>query len=566
MVEPSATEHPLIGQTLNGRYRVSALIGTGGMSAVYRAEHVQLGRSVALKVLNAEMATHREAMLRFEREALVSAKIQHPNVVSATDSGRLRDGSLYLVLELVEGRSLRDLITSEGQLPMPRALSIATQIADALDAAHRAGVIHRDLKPSNVMLLARDGHTDFVKVLDFGLARAQGATSAGEALTQSGRIFGTPEYMAPEQARGEKVDERGDIYALGVILYELLAGRPPFESPELMALLIKHIQEAPPPLPAEVPQRLARYVMTLLEKEPDQRPKSARQVSKALSKLALPQVERSTRPPEPAASTVPAAAAPASVRRQPRRLLVPVGVIAALASAGIFWLGRPERSTEPQPSAPAAQVDAPSEAAEPSALPVPPAVAPPRPDGSAELARGVQLAGSGQFGEALSALNGALDIDPGLRDSPELLAAVRRAADAPATRDRALELAAKRLGASGADLLYDVWSSTSGKTPATRAARKWLDAPAVRARAQPATLLALEIREAKTCSAVRSLLPSMAEHGDERSLSPLRRYRATNGCGFLGFGDCHKCLRRDSSLEKAIAAVGKREAPRFALK
>jgi hypothetical protein len=333
-----------------------------------------------------------------------------------------------------------------------------------------------------------------------------------------------------------------------------------------MALLIKHIQEAPPPLPAEVPQRLARYVMTLLEKEPDQRPKSARQVSKALSKLALPQVERSTRPPEAAASTVPAAAAPASVRRQPRRLLVPVGVIAALASAGIFWLGRPESSTEPQPRAPAGQVDAPSEAAEPSAAPVPPPVVPPRPDGSAELARGVQLASSGQFAEALSALNGALDIDPGLRASPELLAAVRRAADAPAARDRALELAAKRLGASGADLLYDVWSSTSGKTPATRAARKWLDAPAVRARAQPATLLALEIREAKTCSAVRSLLPSLAEHGDERSLSPLRRYRATNGCGFLGFGDCYKCLRRDSSLEKAIAAVGKREAPRFAPK
>ncbi len=562
MAPPSATEHPLIGQTLNGRYRVIAQIGTGGMSAVYRAEHVQLGRPVALKVLNAEMATHREAMLRFEREALVSAKIQHPNVVSATDSGRLRDGSLYLVLELVEGRSLRDLITSEGQLPMPRALSIATQIADALDAAHRAGIVHRDLKPSNVMLLARDGHSDFVKVLDFGLARAQGATSAGEALTQSGRIFGTPEYMAPEQARGEKVDERGDIYALGVILYELLAGRPPFESPELMALLIKHIQEAPPPLPAEVPPRLARYVMTLLEKEPDQRPKSARQVSKALSKLALPQVERSTRPPP--VSTVPAAA-PASVRRQPRRLLVPVGLVAALASAGIFWLGRPQSAKQPEPSAPAAHADAPSEPSEPSPTPpVPPP--PPKPDGSAELARGVQLASSGQFAEALSALDGALDIDPRLRDSPELLAAVRRAADAPATRDRALDLAAKRLGASGADLLYDVWSRASGKTPATRAARKWLDAPGVRARAQPATLLALQIREAKTCSAVRALLPSMAEHGDERSLSPLRRYRATNGCGFLGFGDCYKCLRRDNSLEKAIAAVGKREAPRFASK
>ncbi len=552
MAELGDTEHPLIGQTLNGRYRVLSVIGTGGMSAVYRAEHVQLGRAVALKVLNAEMALHREAMLRFEREALLSAKIQHPHVVSATDSGRLPDGSLYLVLELVAGRSLRELINAEGQLAVPRALAIAAQIADALDAAHRMGIVHRDLKPSNVMLLDRDGHTEFVKVLDFGLARQQGASIPGEALTRSGRIFGTPEYMAPEQARGEAVDERADLYALGVIAYELLAGRPPFHAPELLALLIKHIQDVPPPLPLEIPEPVSRLVMALLEKEPDRRPKSARQVSKALSKLAA-HPARLSLPPE------------ARKRLEPRQLLIPAALAAALAMGGAFWLTSPRpapATNEPHAAAPAGS-PAPAQAA---ARSQPPAAPIPKPDGSAALALGVRLIASGQADQGLNALTTALDLEPRLSESKELLAAVRRAIDDPVTQDRALELTALRLGASAADLLFDVWTAQSKKTPKTRAARKWLDSPSVRASARPAALLALEVRALKTCSSARALLPRLAEHGDQRSLSPLKRYRATNGCGFLGFGDCYGCLRRDDALEKTIALITARPAPRFGSK
>ena len=544
MTELGAAEQTLVGQTLNGRYRVLSQIGTGGMSAVYRAEHIQLGRPVALKVLNAEMATHPEAMQRFEREALLSAKIQHPHVVSATDSGRLADGSLYLVLELVAGRSLRDVMSGEGRLPVARALAIIGQIADALDAAHRLGIVHRDLKPSNVMLLEQDGQTEFVKVLDFGLARQQGASVPGEALTQSGRIVGTPEYMAPEQARGEEVDERADLYALGVIAYELVAGRPPFHAPELLALLIKHIQEVPPALPTEIPEGVSRFVMALLEKEPDRRPKSARQVSKTSSKLAT----HLLRPSLPTRSTTPA--------RAPRSLLIYVAIGALLSlAAALGWAWRPSStaSNAPSPETPAVTR-------------APPPAPVPEPDGSAEIELGIRLINTGQALAGLDALGRALDIRPASSENAELLAAVRRAIEDPTARDRALELTATRLGPPAADLLFDVWNAKSAKTPATRAARKWLDTPSVREKARPAALLALEIREAKTCFSVRALLPRMKEHGDARSLSPLRRYRATNGCGFLGFGDCYRCLRRDDALEKAITLVATRPAPSFSSK
>ncbi len=531
MTDPANTEDKLIGQTLNGRYRVVSRIGEGGMSAVYRADHLLLGRPVALKVLNAEMAGHREAMLRFEREALVSGKIQHPNVVSASDSGRLADGSLYLVLELVEGRSLRDLSKSEGKLPAPRALAIAAQIADALDAAHGAGVVHRDLKPSNVMLLTREGTSEFVKVLDFGLARQQGATVSGEALTRAGRIFGTPQYMAPEQARGDQVDERADLYALGVILYELCAGRPPFDASDLLVLLMQHIRESPPALPDHVPEPVARFILALLQKDPGRRPKSARRVSKALRKLAVP--------------ATPANTLTGRLARGGARRLLAAGVcLAALTTAGLLWLAGSEGPTLGVVSEP----------------PVRPA-----PDASAALTRAKQLLVAGDSGGALDELEQALDIQPNLGRDAGLLAAVRKAVDDPVTRDRAIELSARRLGAAGVDLLYDVWACTSRKTPATRAARKWLDEPETRTRAHPAAVLALEIRAARTCGAVRDLLPRLTEQGDERSLSPLRRYRTTRGCGFLGLGDCYKCLRRGDALEKAIAAVARRPAPSFEL-
>jgi serine/threonine-protein kinase len=591
---PSSGPPSLIGQTLGGRYLVTSLIGAGGMGAVYRAEHTQLQKPVALKVLNADMAAHREAAQRFEREALVSARIVHPNVVSATDSGRLADGSLYLVLEFVSGRSLRQLIDAEGRLPPARALAIAGQIAEALAAAHAAEIVHRDLKPGNVMLLERDGNSEFVKVLDFGLARVLGQPSTAEPLTRSGAIFGTPEYMAPEQARGEAVDHRADLYALGIILYELLSGKPPFQAQELVAVLIKHLQEPPPPLPADIPAPLAAYVMSLLDKQPAQRPQDALSVVKALRRLAphspvhtLPP-SRSTAPPRdlvvplvPSLVSQVAGGArwcherlllpllrrsrdPALLRRlrnaallggsPVRRLAVALAVLMPLAAlvALLLW-----------PSGSNPELEQRARQGEPQALSELAALAAAKRSAAASLALAVGSLNGGQSEAGLKALGEALTADPELADNAELSWGVRRAVDDAATREQALEFAATRLGARGIDLLFDVWLSKTAKAPTIKAARKWIDKDTVRAQASPAVKMALALRETKGCSALRDLLPKAKSDGDERSLGALKRLQSKSGCGFLSLEDCYSCMRSDASLEQAISAVTARPAPSF---
>jgi len=219
------------------------------------------------------MAQHREAALRFEREAMVSARIVHPHVVNATDSGRLPDGSLYLVLEYVSGHSLRELRDRESPLPPARALAICAQIADALAAAHKAEIVHRDLKPGNVMLLSHDGNPEFVKVLDFGLARVVGSDEVGEPLTRSGSVFGTPEYMSPEQMDGQAVDQRADIFAFGCVLYEMLAGRKAFEGGSPMVVVAAIMNAEPPPIEAlrTAPPVVDHLLRRCLEKDPNRR-------------------------------------------------------------------------------------------------------------------------------------------------------------------------------------------------------------------------------------------------------------------------------------------------------
>jgi serine/threonine protein kinase len=275
---------PLIGQILAGRYRIDDLLGSGGMGSVYRAEHVHMRKAVAVKVLHREMTALPEIVARFEREAVASARIQHPNVAAATDFGKLEDGSFYLVLEFVEGRSLRDLLDEQRSLAPARASDIARQIAGALAAAHAAQVVHRDLKPDNVMLVAREGVAEFVKVLDFGIAKVVAEEMRDQpVLTQYGSVFGTPEYMSPEQTLGQPVDHRADLYALGILLYEMLAGRTPFADDDMMLVLTRQMTAEPPPLPAHVPPELAKLVMALLRKQPSDRIQSAGEVVTCLS-------------------------------------------------------------------------------------------------------------------------------------------------------------------------------------------------------------------------------------------------------------------------------------------
>jgi eukaryotic-like serine/threonine-protein kinase len=281
-----------IGQVLAGRYRIVSLLGSGGMGSVYRAEHVHMQKSVAVKILHRHMTTNREVVARFEQEAVAAGRIEHPNVTAALDFGKLDDGSFYLALEYVEGKNLGDVLDLGAMAP-ERALWIARQIADGLAAAHAAGIVHRDLKPDNVLLVDRDGVTDLVKMLDFGIAKLHLAEGSGNRpLTQIGTIFGTPQYMSPEQGQGRTVDGRSDLYALGVILYEMLAGKLPFDADDLIVLITRHVTEPPPPLPEAVPAPVRALVAELLEKKPEARVQTAALLVARIDEL-------SGRPPAP---------------------------------------------------------------------------------------------------------------------------------------------------------------------------------------------------------------------------------------------------------------------------
>ena len=226
--------------TIEGKYRVDALIGRGGMGAVYRARDLRLDRDVAVKVVRGELVASPEARDRFQREAQLAARLQHPAIVTVFDYGTLPDGAAYLVMEYVRGEDLRARL-SKGPLPAADAIALLADIAEGVEAAHRESVLHRDLKPENVLLPARGGP----KVLDFGVAKSMPHAGQDATLTASGTIVGTPAYMAPEQIRGERVDARTDIFSLSVICYEMLTGRLPFGAGSFVDVAMRQTSETP---------------------------------------------------------------------------------------------------------------------------------------------------------------------------------------------------------------------------------------------------------------------------------------------------------------------------------
>ena len=274
-----------VGATV-GNYRVEQKIGSGAMGSVYLASHPIIGKRVALKVIHPELATSEEMLARFFNEARAVTQIGHPNIVSVQDFGQTPDGDSFIIMELLEGRGLGELLKAEGPFLPARAIHIGAQIADGLQAAHARGIIHRDLKPDNIILVPRDGDADFVKVLDFGLAKLQGPGAQAMRLkTRTGSLLGTPHYMAPEQCEGKSIDARVDVYALGCILFHLLTGRVPFPGEGFGEVLVKHLRE-PPPLPSRlngaVPAALERIVLHALAKKADFRFKSMAEFAQAL--------------------------------------------------------------------------------------------------------------------------------------------------------------------------------------------------------------------------------------------------------------------------------------------
>jgi predicted Ser/Thr protein kinase len=294
-------------QFIAGRFRIEREIGTGGMGTVYLATHLGLERPVAVKIIRREFAGDADVTDRFLREARTMAKLRHQHAAMIFDAGNLPDGRHFIVMEFVEGDTLSQVLAREGRFTPSRAVGIATQICDVLEEAHRLGIVHRDLKPSNILLGPRG-----VCVLDFGVAKVLASSAESTATcasTGSGQLIGTPRYMSPEQCLGQRVGARSDLYSLGVLLYEMLAGRPPFVDPLQSALLIKQATAPAPPLPKlrpDIGRPLALAVHTLLAKRPDDRPRTAA-TAKALLERSITQPERTLPDMEPLSAMVAAA-------------------------------------------------------------------------------------------------------------------------------------------------------------------------------------------------------------------------------------------------------------------
>ena len=284
---PAAPIDPYVGTTFDGRYKVESVLGEGGMGVVYLARHKVIDKKVAIKVLRADMAREKELTDRFLQEAKAASSIGNPHIIDISDFGHLPDGSTYFVMEWLDGKPLSKALEETKPLPVARLSNIARQIADGLASAHQRSIVHRDLKPDNIFLIKRGSEPDFIKILDFGIAKVSSGTSK---LTRAGSVFGTPHYMSPEQAAGAPVDSRTDIYALGVILYEMASGRVPFDADNFMGILTQHMYKAPVPIRAlvpaqDVPPGLEAIILKALSKKPEQRYQTMEELAQDIDKL-----------------------------------------------------------------------------------------------------------------------------------------------------------------------------------------------------------------------------------------------------------------------------------------
>lgn len=370
----------LVGRTVGGKYNVIEVLARGGMGRIYRAEQVPLGRPVALKVLHSELdeqGADPGFQKRFLLEAASCARLRHPNIVVVYDYGKLEEterAAYFMAMELVEGRTLTAVLKEEGRMPAARALRIAREVCRALREAHRQGMVHRDLKPSNVMLVPTP-EGEQIKVLDFGLVKVMRDDS--EELTKEGHFLGSPKYMAPEQIKKMPVDGRADLYALGVLLYHMLAGRVPFEGEQAVQTLMAHLTDPVPPLPAEIgaPPQVAAIVMRCLEKDPEQRFATADAFIQAVDEASMIVPGWSAQLPAGGSQETPsigslsgtwqATSRPAP--RPSRRWAAPVAIALAATLAGLLAIVLPREATAPVAAPP------------PTTAPAPP-VEPPAPE------------------------------------------------------------------------------------------------------------------------------------------------------------------------------------------
>lgn len=363
---PNDGADPYIGKTVDGRYFVETQLGEGGMGVVYRCRHTIIDKKVAMKVLRADMARNEEVTERFLNEARSASSIGNPHIIDISDFGRLPDGATYFIMEFLTGTSLADLVGPREPVSPPRAAHIILQLTEGLAAAHDAGIVHRDLKPDNIFLVKRGSRDDFVKILDFGIAKA---STNDTRLTQAGQVFGTPHYMSPEQASGSPVDLRSDVYAVGVILYELCTGQLPFDADNFMAILTQHMYKSPlPPSLIDglvLPPGLEAVILRCLAKEPGERYQTMTELGEDIERVfsgTLPVASRDMRgmtdsygsPEEYFERRSGLGSMPPPPNKPNLLLYASVGALAALAAGTAVYLATrssPPPTVEPEPSA-----------------------------------------------------------------------------------------------------------------------------------------------------------------------------------------------------------------------
>ncbi|MBL8716471.1 MAG: serine/threonine protein kinase [Myxococcales bacterium] len=605
-------EDPILGTTIAGRYRVESRLGEGGMGSVYRVEHTAMRKKLALKLLHREMTRQPEMVARFEREALAAAHIEHPNVAGATDFGKLDDGLCFLVLEYVEGVSLRALV-ERGPLDPRRAVHIARQMLSALRRAHELGIVHRDLKPENVQLVEKDGDPDFVKVLDFGIARVPigslTGSDEGTSLTRSGMVYGTPEYMAPEQALGQEVDGRSDLYSTGVILFEMLAGKRPYDNKDKVALLGQHVagvipsvRERMPDLP--ISEALDAIVARLMAKSPSERFANASEAIEAFDSLDAESpiggpprsitmsVTRSLSQATPNEQTIGATASRTAlaVDRAPARNLWIGGALGLVAFVVLLvvLLGRGKKADEETASTKKTKPTS-TLASDPTGTPLAPA---PDLKPRVQAALGKVTAGDVKGGlEELEALGKEGKGDPVVQVAlgqaylkakrpVDALAAVKQMVVAhpeaateaaldpifdealaqPAAVDAAFKLLENEMKGAGGKILYQIAYGGRGPASLSARAKKSLADPEVQASLTPALKGALELRSMPfACKDKKVVLEKWKDQLDATALPVLKPLTKTTGCGgFFKRDDCWPCLRDDRFLEKIIQGIEER--------
>jgi serine/threonine-protein kinase len=572
----------VVGQLLAGRYRISGLVGEGRAGEVYVAEDVKLQKRVAVKLLHADLAADAQAVARFRREAEAASHLEHPNVVAATDFGRTDDGVFFLVMDHVEGTSLRAALAA-APFTTARALRIARQIALALGRAHRAGIVHRDIKPENVMLVRHDDDAELVKVLDFGMARfdpdGEHATPE-QKLTRAGALLGTPRYMAPEQAVGESATAASDLYALGVILFEMLAGLHPFDG-DAAAMLSAHVVGKVPAIAARapsvsVPAPVEAIVRRLLEKEQKARYASAEAVVEAIDEAARARA-RTSQPHGSGDATgvargvIARATAVMRGRHRVTVMAVVLGVAGFAIVAVVLAVRRPEHaasSARPVASggAPVASAASSGGAATKERIRRAAVLGIPALEelsgelpGDVAVLRELAFAydGAGRSSDALRTVERAASAATAARGAMprDLVRIVVRAASRFDTVDEAFRLLEGPLLQDGVEALLELSSDTSAPEDTRARATKSLAKPDVRRNASEQTGFLLDLRAATSCEAKRQLLGRGGEHADGRALPALRALRSTHGCGKHGTDDCHRCLRGDPGLDRALRAA-----------